>query len=308
MSSKIMGLPQKIDRSRIHRMYEGIEYKDFWSEDKRKHTLDLLEHTLVGSLIPTSGHRIVDLGCGFGRLSDCYLDRFEQVVMVDGSMTLLQQAQETTQGRATYIAADANHLPFRPSSFDCVLLFRVFHHIPNSQAIMSEVNRILGLKGIFVFNYCNKLSPRQIVRWILRLRHDNPFNFSPAGVGTRFISHHPRHVYKLLKQNRYSNFHRLGSVIVDKIPDPFGILLPFAQWLAPVSGFANTASWISYSVKKPSGEAIDKSCAVEKIFICPSCHGDLIHRPGAYTCKSCASTYPIKNGIIDFRLDSNEDF
>lgn len=308
MSSKAMGLPPKIDHAHIHRMYEGIEYKDFWSEDKKRHMLDLLEHALVGSLIPSSGHRIVDLGCGFGRLADCYLDRFKQVIMVDGSMTLLQQAREATQGRATYIAADANHLPFRPSSFDCVLLFRVFHHIPNSQMIISEVKRILGFEGTFVFNYCNKLSPRQIVRWMLRLRHDNPFKFAPVGVSTRFISHHPRHVYKLLKKNGYSNFKQLGSVIVDKIPDPFGILLPLARWLAPVSGFANTASWISYSARKPSGDAIDKSCEVEKIFICPSCHGDLVHRPGSYTCRSCASTYLIKNGVIDFRLDSNEDF
>ncbi len=308
MSSKTLGLPPKMDRAHMHRSYEGIEYKEFWSVDKKKHTLDLLEHDFVQALLPETGQRILDIGCGFGRLADCYLGRFHQAVMLDGSMTLLRQAQERNGKRAIYVAADANHLPFRHSSFDCVLLFRVFHHIPDSQRILSDIKQLLGFKGTFVFDYCNKASPRQLVRWVLRQRHDNPLSFAPAGMDTRFISHHPLHVYRLLKQNGYSDLRRLGTGIIDKIPDPFGILLPIARWLAPISGFTNTASWINCSVRKLSGEALEETDEIEKIFICPSCHGGLIRRPEAYTCKACGSSFPIKSGIIDFRMDTNESF
>lgn len=308
MSSKTMGLPPKMDHAHMHRSYEGIEYKEFWSVDKKKHALDLLEHDFVRALLPTSGQRILDIGCGYGRLADCYLDRFNQIVMLDGSMTLLRQAQEKNGKKAIYIAADANHLPFRHSSFDCVLLFRVFHHIPDSQRILSEIKQLLCFKGTFVFDYCNKTSPRQLLRWALRLRHDNLLSLAPAGVDTRFISHHPLHVYHLLKQNGYSDLRRLGTGIIDKIPDPFGVLLPIARWLAPISGFTNTASWINCSVRKLSGEVLEEVGDIEKIFICPSCRGNLISQPEAYTCKACGSSYPIKNEIIDFRIDTNECF
>ena len=308
MSSKTMGLPPKMDRAHMHRSYEGIEYKEFWNVDKKKHNLDLLEHDFVRALLPTSGQRILDIGCGYGRLADCYLNRFHQTVMLDGSMTLLRQAQEKNGEKAIYVAADANHLPFRHSSFDCVLLFRVFHHIPDSQRILSEINQLLGFKGTFVFDYCNKSSLRQLLRWVLRLRRDNPLSLAPAGMDTRFISHHPHHVYRLLKQNGYSDLRRLGTGIIDKIPDLFGILLPIARWLAPISGFTSTASWINCSVRKLSGEMLEEAGDVEKIFVCPSCRGNLIRWPEAYTCKSCGSSYPIKNEIIDFRIDTNENF
>ena len=160
MSSKTMGLPPKMDRAHMHRSYEGIEYKEFWGADKEKHTLDLLEHDFVRALLPASGQRILDIGCGYGRLADCYLDRFHQAVMLDGSMTLLRQAQEKNGKKAIYVAADANHLPFRYSSFDCVLLFRVFHHIPDSQRILFEIKQLLGFKGTFIFDYFNKASLR----------------------------------------------------------------------------------------------------------------------------------------------------
>lgn len=308
MSSKTMGLPPKMDHVHRYRSYEGVEYKEYWSVDKKKQNLDMLEHDFVRALLPASGQRILDLGCGFGRLADCYLDRFHQAVLLDGSMTLLRQAQEKNGEKAIYVAADANHLPFRHSSFDCVLLFRVFHHIPDSQRILSDIKRLLCYKGTFVFDYCNKASPRQLVRWILRLRRDNPLSFAPAGIDTRFISHHPQYVYSLLQQNGYSGLRRLGTGIIDKFPDPFGILLPMARWLAPISGFTNTASWINCSVKKLSGEEVEEIADIEKIFICPSCHGNLIHGPEAYICAACRSSYPIKHGIIDFRMETNETF
>src|SRR5574339_537191 len=103
MRSKLDGLPLAPNPEHASRLYDGIEYKDFWAgEEKAK--LDDLERSLVCELLPQTGHRIIDIGCGFGRLADCYLNRFEQVVMLDGSLTLLRQAKDTFRERAVYIA------------------------------------------------------------------------------------------------------------------------------------------------------------------------------------------------------------
>jgi ubiquinone/menaquinone biosynthesis C-methylase UbiE len=307
MKSRSIGLPKESDTNHAYRMYEGIEYKEFWKESK-KHNLDRLEHAIVSSLLPACGRRIIDIGCGFGRLSDCYLDRFEQVIMLDGSVTLLQQARKTVGEGATYVAADANNLPLRPSSMDCVLLFRVFHHLPDSHSILTEVRRVLGRKGVFVFNYCNKISLRQLVLWMLRRKRENPLTLETIGIGTRLISHHPRYIRGLLEKNGYSNMKYLGAGIFDKIPDPFGILFPLAKLLAPVFGLTNLAPWINCRAITSSGEPLDTMRKVEDIFICPSCHCDLVYLTQAYVCKSCEHIYPIEDGIIDFRLASDELF
>ena len=307
MKSKNYGLPKELNARYPCQLYEKIEYTEFWNENA-KHNLDLLERAIVRSLLPASGHRSVDIGCGFGRLADCYLDRFEQVIMLDGSMTLLQQAQKAVGERAIYIAADANHLPLRSSSMDCALLIRVFHHLQDPQAIMNETQRILVHKGFFIFNYCNKQNLRQMILWILRITRNNPLTLDPVGLGTLFISHHPQYVDRLLRQNGYLDMKYLGAGVFDKIPDPSGRLLPLAKLLAPLWGLTKLAPWITCRAVGSMEKVLDAG-REEDIFICPSCRGDLIHWPGgAYTCKACGSSFPTKNGIIDFRMDTNESF
>lgn len=306
MKSKFIdGLPRKMDLDQLCRLYEGVEYKDFWKETSKRN-LDLLERIIVDSLIPGRGGRVIDIGCGFGRLAGCYLGRFEQVVMLDGSMTLLRQAQETVGTRATYVAADANHLPFRPASFDCLLLMRVFHHLHDSKVILSEVSRVLRNKGTFVFNYCSKLSLRQLFFWLIGRKRKNPLSLTPAGVGTRFIAHHPKYIHQLLKQNGYSDMKYLGAGILDKIPDNSGHLVPLAQWLAPLFGLTKLAPWINCRAVLSSAKTQAVGSEADDIFICPSCHGNLICRSDAYICTSCKARYPIEDGIFDFRPDTNE--
>ena len=60
--------------------YEGVEYEDFWT-GINKEKLDALEHAIVGELLPARGRRILEVGCGFGRMADIYRDRFDGLVL-----------------------------------------------------------------------------------------------------------------------------------------------------------------------------------------------------------------------------------
>lgn len=303
MRPKPKGLPVVIDpNDNSSRMYEGIEYKEFWNGDS-KNKLDELEHILLQNLLPRSGRRIIDIGCGFGRLADCYLDRFEQVVMLDGSVTLLKQAMDVIKDRAVYIAADANHLPFARSSFDCVLMFRVFHHLKDSQAILTELNGILGDMGVLVFNYCSKLSGRQVMRWLMGSSRDSPFSLDPA-VGPRFIVHHPIYVQRALINAAFSDITYLGSGVMDKFAGrlgPFEKWLPSGEALAPILGVVKIAPWINCRAVA-HGDQIDNNKTIEELLICPLCHNSLQTSSGSYHCSACARTYPIIDNIADFRL------
>jgi SAM-dependent methyltransferase len=304
MGSKFSGLPLALNPKQASQLYEGIEYKDFWVE-KEKAKLDGLEHALVRRLLPPAGKRIIDIGCGFGRLADCYLDRFEQVVMLDGSMTLLRQAQEALKDRAVYIAADANHLPFAKSSFDCALMIRVFHHMPDSHWILSEIKRILSAGGIFTFNYSNKLSASRLPRRLLRWNKENPFVLEPVVSGGTLIHHHPAYVQRMLVKTGFSEMGYLGMGVVDKVTGKLGRfenLMPSGEALAHLLGVIKLAPWIMCRTRVNGGDTLRNEKCIDDLLICPSCQSSLRRSEQAYVCISCDLSYPIEDNIADFRL------
>jgi ubiquinone/menaquinone biosynthesis C-methylase UbiE len=302
MPSKLDGLPLELHHKQASLLYEGIEYKAFWA-GKEKQRLDDWEHYLVRKLLPKTGRRIVDIGCGFGRLSDCYLDRFEQIVMLDGSMTLLRQAQDKLKDKAVYIAADANHLPFIKSSFDCVLMIRVFHHMPDTYWILSEFGRILGHSGVFLFNYSNKLSAHQTFKRLLRWDKENPFVLEPVISGKTLIQHHPAYVHQMLIKTGFSEMKYFGTGVMDKLPGGLGQFerwQPLAMTTAWMLGLMKMAPWVICKTQK-IGEALNDYKCIDDLLICPSCHNVVTHIEESYICISCKISYPIDNGIADFR-------
>ncbi|OGO11683.1 MAG: hypothetical protein A2Y53_05210 [Chloroflexi bacterium RBG_16_47_49] len=191
-----MAIPQNIDPNKPpYDLYEDLDYKVFWSGWQQQ-KLDQAEHAVVRNLLPASGFRLIDLGCGYGRLSDCYQGRFQQVVMFDGSLPFLQEARQNSGGLATYIAGDLHHLPFRDASFDNIVMVRVFHHIIDSKAFLSELHHLLIAGGNLVFTYRNKLYLMNILKSLIRTTQDRPFSLEPAGIGTTLISHHPNYIKK----------------------------------------------------------------------------------------------------------------
>jgi ubiquinone/menaquinone biosynthesis C-methylase UbiE len=301
----MMGLPRQFEPDKMRsELYEGIEYKEFWMGNS-KNRLDELEHSLVSNLLPESGSRIIDIGCGFGRLANCYLDRFEQVVMLDGATTLLKQAQETYKERAVYIAADANRLPFMKHSFDSAIMFRVFHHLPDSQRTLLELKRVLGSSGYFIFNYSNKLSARQLIPRLLQPGKENALNLEPIRAGKTMILHHPTYVHQMLTQVGFSQTEYFGAGVMDKLSGklgPFEKLLPSGETLAPLFGMIKLAPWIVCKTQVQGGEAL-KDGDIEDILICPDCYGSLNKSAQKYECTECSCSYPIVDGIADFRLD-----
>ena len=300
-----MGLPQQFDQDKMpSQLYEDIEYKDFWT-GKSRTRLDELEHSIINDNLPNSGYRIIDIGCGFGRLADCYIDRFEQVVMLDGSMTLLRQAQEAFKDKAFYIAADANRLPFGKYSFDSAIMIRVFHHLPDSQRILLELERVLGKRGILIFNYSNKLSAKHLIRRLVHLGKENPLNVEPIPSGKTMILHHPTYVHRILTKTGFSQVEYFGAGVMDKLSEKFGPLekwLPSGKDLAPLFGRIKLAPWIVCKTQVQGGEALNDG-DIEDILVCPACYGSLNKSTQKYKCTECSCSYPIVEGIADFRLD-----
>jgi ubiquinone/menaquinone biosynthesis C-methylase UbiE len=299
------GLPVESDLEKVpYSLYEGIEYKQFWS-GLPKHKQDELEHAILRNLIPVSGTRIIDVGCGYGRLADDYMGRFQQVIMVDGSMSLLRQAYEKTNGQAIYIACDVNHLPFRSAAFDVVLMIRVFHHIENSRGCLYELHRLLSKDGRLVFSYCNKQNARRVISWLARTTTVNPYSTEPVGVGSTFISHHPNAIHKILIETGFSNIHDYGAGVVDWLAGRIGLRgrwIASAVQLAPFFAMSKIAPWIFCQADAKENNNINDAEGITDILQCPSCDSSLSDGQKGYMCRTCKNHYPIENGIIDLRV------
>jgi SAM-dependent methyltransferase len=299
------GLPVESDLEKDpYSLYEGVEYNQFWT-GLQKRKLDELEHAIVRDLLPASGRRIVDIGCGYGRLADCYMDRFQQVIMVDGSISLLRQAFEKTRGQAICIACDIRHLPFRTASFDAILMIRVFHHIDDSRACLSELHRLLCNDGRFVFSYCNKQNASRVMRWLKRTNSENPFSTEPADVGSMFISHHPKAVNGMLCESGFSSMQYYGAGVLDRLAGKIGFVgrwIALAEYLAPFFAWSRIAPWILCQAIARGNTSLIDVRGIGDLLQCPSCGGSISDEKHGYRCLICNRRYPVEDGIIDLRV------
>mgnify|MGYP001578208326 CR=1 FL=1 len=107
------------------------------------------------------GDRVLDLGCGNGRLVDLFKDKNIEYVGVDNSARLIEAARHRYPGKK-FLVAGALNLPFPANSFDKVFSIAVLHHIPSEEMrhyFFQEINRVLkpgGLAVVTVWNLWRK--------------------------------------------------------------------------------------------------------------------------------------------------------
>lgn len=104
----------------------------------------------------TDGARILDVGCGEGRhMHAAALAADVDVVGVDIDRSRLERARadyETyvapdSEARVGVTLADAGRLPFPPDTFDAVVCAEVLEHIPDYEAAIDELARVLKPRG-----------------------------------------------------------------------------------------------------------------------------------------------------------------
>ncbi|MCC7381428.1 MAG: class I SAM-dependent methyltransferase [Deltaproteobacteria bacterium] len=102
---------------------------------------------------PWQGRRVLDIGCGEGKLPNEYapLKRARLVVGVDLSMPFLEQAVRERGENADYVRGDMNRLPVLDASMDSVISRFALHYTPNLEALFREIARVLKPGGDLTF-------------------------------------------------------------------------------------------------------------------------------------------------------------
>jgi 2-polyprenyl-3-methyl-5-hydroxy-6-metoxy-1,4-benzoquinol methylase len=139
----------------------------------------VLEHFL--RVPDLSGLRLLDVGCSTGYVTDELARRGAEVVGIDIDEPGLARAKQVVGDRAALIACSADAVPLPSASFDVIVFNHVYEHVPDPDAVMDEIRRLLKPNGVVYLAFGNKLG-------IIEPHYRLPFlSWLPKGVAHKYV-------------------------------------------------------------------------------------------------------------------------
>jgi len=114
----------------------------------------------IASQITAKNGRILDVGCGKAWVAQLFCPKGFEVVSMDIALRNTSRAlKEFPFGNHSAIVADAFSLPFRKSTFDCIIASEIIEHVPAPGAFIKSLFGVLksGGKLIITTPYKEKL-------------------------------------------------------------------------------------------------------------------------------------------------------
>lgn len=154
---------------------------------------------------------ILDLGCG----EETYIEDLVKIENnnlygIDISDYVIDIHTRNYQGHSNvkFIACPAEQLPFEKGYFDLVICDELIEHVPHTNVLLDEIERILKKDGVLILStpnrnrisaVCKKLVPR---RWLNRLS-SNPMNsINPLLESDHGRVHYHEHEFTLAELKR----------------------------------------------------------------------------------------------------------
>ena len=288
--------------------YEGSNYQEsFWEHGGRAYE-DGVEAVALERLLPPDGELLLEVGAGAGRNTPRYR-AFQRIVLLDYSLTQLQQAQARLgrSERYVYVAADVYRLPFVPGLFDAATMIRVLHHISEPQKALQQIRARMRPGGVFILEYANKRNLKAILRYFLRRQDWSPFARESVEFAPLNFDFHPAAVrhwlgeagFILERQLTVSHFRM--SLLKRLLP------VRLLVWLDSLAQFTGNWWQLTPSVFARS-RVVGKGAIASSgaFFRCPECGAeDLEEMPDRVICLACRKEWLLRDGIYDFRNPIN---
>lgn len=169
------------------------------------------------------GEKILDLGCGNGRLFELFKDKNVEYLGVDSSLKFIEIAKKKYGDY--FKVADAFNLPFSDSSFDSVWSIAFLHHVPSKQLrimALSEIKRILKPGGKVIIT-CWNLYRSQYLKLLLKFTFRKLFGLSKLDFKDILLSP------KRLKIQRY--YHAFTKKELKKLFEIAGLKIEELRYL-----------------------------------------------------------------------------
>jgi ubiquinone/menaquinone biosynthesis C-methylase UbiE len=285
--------------------YEGSDYqKSFWDKGERDYE-DAVEAAALKKLLPTEGNLLLELGAGAGRNTSRY-QNYKQIVLVDYSISQLQQAQQRlgVSERYRYVAADIYNLPFVNGLFDTATMIRTLHHMADARRALNQVRQVLNNNAVFILEFANKQNLKAILRYLLRRQSWNPFTPEPIEFAPLNFDFHPTTIRSWLQMSGFTVEKQLSVShfrmrFIKKI-------IPLKVLVSLDSLFQSTGSLWQFTPSMfvrshTNGDATP--IKQDSFFRCPACGcTPLADTPPHILCPICNRIYPVEDNIYNFRL------
>ena len=278
--------------------------QDFWEGQGRDYE-DAVERRVLHQLLPARGIRLLEIGAGFGRITNEY-GMFRQVVLLDYSIEQLQYARRKFGDAGyIYVAADAYHMPFQSGVFDAATMIRVIHHFENVPAVLGQVRDVLAGDGRFILEYANKRNLKAMLRHLFSLNDWNPYTLDPIEFVELNFNFHPEYIYSAVAAAAFEA-RRLVPVSWLRL-GPLKRRLP-ASLLAGLDSVLQRSGWaISPSIfldlrrtGGSGGRVVSASADPREILRCPQSHSPL-RQDGDELVSDNGIRWGIRDGVYDFR-------
>ncbi|GAA0698225.1 class I SAM-dependent methyltransferase [Kitasatospora atroaurantiaca] len=116
-----------------------------------------LHETLLDAAGVAAGTRMLEVGCGSGRLAALALARGAEVVATDAVEQMVAVAAEALPG-AKVLCAALPGLPFAEGEFDAAVGAFVINHVPDPQAAARDLQRVVRPGGRVVLSCWDTLA------------------------------------------------------------------------------------------------------------------------------------------------------
>lgn len=143
MKKTTLTKPEWYNQPAVAQAYDELRFggaSGAWVSDR--------EINLALSLVPPA-RRVLDLGCGTGRLTRALAQRSRAFGM-DAAGAMLAVARQ--ENSADFVQGDAFVLPFADASFEAVTALRLVFHFARLDLLMKEMRRVLAPGGAMVFD------------------------------------------------------------------------------------------------------------------------------------------------------------
>lgn len=292
--------------------YEGSQYRaDFWQGQGRAYE-DAVERLALQQLMPAHGGRIAEIGAGFGRLAEMYLG-YEQVVLVDYSRTLLQDAARDWghDPRFVFVAGNIYTLPLATGALDTLVMVRVMHHLADVPAALLQLRRVMHRHSVAVIEYANKRNLKALLRWGARRQDWSPLDPAPVEFVELNFDFHPDwmaaqvRAVGLAVQRRLGVSHFRLAALKQRIAP--ARLAQLDRWLFGLGGAYPLAPSVFVQATAPGAlgrPALSTDpAAIGRLFRCAQCgaEGLVPVAEDRLRCPGCAAQFQKAYGVWDLK-------
>ncbi|MCL4352342.1 MAG: class I SAM-dependent methyltransferase [Firmicutes bacterium] len=194
----------------------GRYHAAYRTSERHAHGSDLVR--LIDCLDLQPNSLVLDAACGTGHTALALASRGHQVIGMDMTPEMVQEAQDLAEEQGlsiSWLIGNVEQLPWEPETFDAITCRRAAHHFQNLPLFLHETHRVLKPGG--VLGISDMTAPSTAIDWLNQLEKLRDPSHQTARSANQWCA--------LLGETDYDLEYLQASV------EP----MPPTEWLAPVS-------------------------------------------------------------------------